>query len=185
VDPQSEAEAVRLAEDAARRQAEWRLRHYYEDQALFRQWTEEEYRQALPADFPTDSVRSPRIDGMPQARVAGMSNPTLRTVMQREQIRARVAAQAMQRQEELAQLQERMVQMAEWWATLSDRERDFVNWRWFEGCSAPQVGALFAVHRADYPTPGPESERAVYRWAADLLDRAARAWGLLAPPPAA
>ncbi len=162
--------------EAARHAAEVRLRHYFEDQALFRQWTEEEYRHTYPADFPRDSVRSARVDGMPQARVAGATNPTLRTVMSREAIRARLVSQDAQRQQDLAELQERLIQMAEWWVTLSPREQDYVTWRWFENCSAKQVAALFALHRAAYPAPGPESERAVQRWGTDLLDRAARAW---------
>ncbi|MCL8207222.1 MAG: hypothetical protein K6V97_03990 [Actinomycetia bacterium] len=163
-----------------------RFERYWDEQARFRELTKWEYDGMpvpLPPEFPTDSVRSARLDGLPQARVAFGSNPTLRVVMQREEILRRVARLQAEGQARLRWLTDRMLGMWEFWQTLNQREQWFIQWHWWERMSLAEVAEAFVAHRDWFEAPGPESERTAERWREDLLERAAWAWLGNGPPP--
>ena len=168
----------RVLTPAQREYCRQRFLAYWGEQAAFRALTEREYAgPTYPVDYPADSVRSARIDGMPQAKVAWGSDPTARTVMQRLEIAARVAAQSATLGERLDWLQDRMATMAVIWATLDDRDRLFVQRRYWDGLTSEDVAGAFLTD--DPPTGGPTSRSAVYRYEDDLLTRVAGVW--LAP----
>ena len=161
------------------RQIVSRLTNYWVDLAQFLEKTREEYYRQLvthPVPLPTDSVASARIDGMPQAAVGMISEPTLRIVLTREAIVERIAAQDAQRRQELDDLLIRITQMYEWYSTLSTIQRRFVHWRWWEHSTQAQVAEYFDHERPLLEGGVPDTVRKVQRMEYEILGELEQLW---------
>ncbi|NMP24624.1 hypothetical protein [Sulfobacillus harzensis] len=153
-----------------RRQLVQRLKDYPKEHARFLELTREEYYRNLePIHLPTDSVASARIDGMPHAAVAMASNPTLRIVISREAILERLQAQRDQLSATITRLTDRLFQFWDWWTTLTDVQRWFVQWRWWEGATYEQVARNFLADGDRFRGYVPDSVKKVLRFEEELL----------------
>lgn len=153
-----------------RRELVERLKQYPKDHARFLELTREEYYRTLePIHLPTDSVASARIDGMPHAAVAMASNPTLRIVISREMILERVQAQREKLDVKIRQLMDRLLQFWDWWTTLTDVQRQFIQWRWWEGGTYEQVARDFLAESDRFHGYVPDSVKKVMRFEDELL----------------
>lgn len=161
-----------------RRQLVERLREYPFDHAQFLELTRQEYDLAHKTPpLPIDSVQTARIDGMPQAKVAMVSEPTLRIVITREAIRERLVARQIALDAKLTPIVTRLEQFWDWWRGPStDIQRKFVELRYWNRASYQEVQRYFRAHEENFYGWVPDTEDKVMRFEDDLLAFFDRLW---------
>ena len=152
-----------------RRQLVARLQAYPHEHRLFLELTRQEYYQGQQVNLPRDSVASARIDGMPQAQVGMISNPTLRIVISRETIRERLVAQQGQLDAAIQEVADRLTQFWDWWFSLNDVQQSFVQWRWWDRGTYEQVARYFLAEGERFYGYVPDSVKKVMRYEDELL----------------
>lgn len=154
-----------------RRQLVARLIDYPKAHARFLEWTRHEFYQETSEAhrLPSDSVASARMDGMPQAAVGMISNPTVRIVISRETIRERLATQQAQLDAALRHLTDELLQFWDWWWTLTDAQQQFIRWRWWEHGTYEQVARGFLAEGDRFRGYVPDSVKKVLRFEDELL----------------
>ena len=172
-----------MAQIPHRREIVERLKEYPQDHAEFLELTRKEfYNLERLTQLPTDSVTSARLDGMPQARVSMVSDPTIRIVLTREAIQERVAANAAALTEKITTLADRLAQFWDWWTTLTDTRRAFVDVRYWHGASYQEVVRFFRAESDRFFGYIPDTEDKVMRFEDELLSGVEHLW--YAAPPA-
>lgn len=141
---------------------ERRFRAYYTDQASFRHFTR--FRGELQL-LGRDDLRGSLPDTPRQVI----------QVMSRREVLARAGEQP---SDEIRRYRDRMLDMATLWERLSEAQRRFINWKWFESGSAPRLVEWFSRWERENPSQDaiPRSVRAVWRWRSAILRLAEETW---------
>lgn len=158
------------------------LRAYPTWQAQFRYLSRKEYvvLGRVHEDLPTDSVRSPNWEGLPQGQGVP-SDPTGQVVLTREEIvRRRQAAAATILEadaERLHALADRLILVAELVAALDQRERTLVELYYWRRNRQVAIAEWFAEHEAEWVGwPVPRTQREVSRDLDILLLKIEAVW---------
>lgn len=163
---------------------EQQLRRYWQVQGQFRQLTRREYQWQMQGPWlPSDSVQSPRWDGLPVAQGV-TSDPTVRVIMLREEILARRAAAEAELRATIDRLADELLQMVELWRVLSLLDRWLIELYFWRGLSQEEVADWFRRH-VDLFEGWPEvpaSQASVSRAVDKLLDFVETLWRSPAVP---
>lgn len=136
-----------------------RFRTYYLERARFRELTR------FLGDMPL-LVRDDLTGALPDTR---------RRVLSRQEV---LVGAGEQPSDEIRWYRDRLLDMATLWDRLSEAQRRFIDWKWFESNSAPFLVELFSRWQRENPNPDavPRSVRAVWRWRSTILRLAEETW---------
>ena len=107
--------------------------------------------------------------------LTGALPDTRRRVLSRQEV---LVGAGEQPSDEIRWYRDRLLDMATLWDRLSEAQRRFIDWKWFESNSAPFLVELFSRWQRENPNPDavPRSVRAVWRWRSTILRLAEETW---------